>query len=363
MGSIRKRAGRRGVRWQVQVRSCVPPITRTFDKYAKAKAFERRAEKAVADQRSRGVSARLLGHAISRYMDTALGKLADSTRVSSERLLGWWYEHHGTAELDSLTKERLVEIRDALVAERDEHGAPLRGPSTVNRYMTALSAVLTKAADEWAWIPRNPLGGLKRLGEPKGRVRFLEREEIAALLAACDEQRGRPGLRLYAAIALYTALRQGEVLGLRWRDVDLKRRLIVLHNTKNGERRGIPISLPLLAELRAHQRRTDTDLLFPMPSDPTRSSRHTWRRAWAAALEAAGIADFHYHDTRHTAASHLAMAGATNRELQDILGHKSLSMVPRYAHLSPAHVAGVIDRLGDAIAPEPQQREEEPHSG
>jgi integrase len=351
MANIRKRVGPRGTKWQVQIRLAGQrPITSSFDSYDEARDYARREEKASADRRALGESgSRLLGHAIARYVETVLPTKSPNTVVTGAKLLQWWYEQHGTIPLLALTADRLAQIRDALAGELDEERRPLRGPATVNRYLTALSAVLTRAFREWDWIPANPLQRVSRLPEPQGRVRFLTREEVATLLDACGAERRE--LRTLAAIALYTGMRQGEILGLRWGQVDLGRRLIVLHLTKNRERRGVPISDALLEELRDHPRRLDTDLLFPMVADAGRVSRDTWRGPWHRALAAAGITDFRFHDTRHTAASHLAMLGATEREIAELLGHKTLAMVKRYSHLSREHVASVLNRLGDSLAP------------
>ena len=147
-------------------------------------------------------------------------------------------------------------------------------------------------------------------------------------------------------LALATGARRGEILGLRWKDVDFKRNRIVLEHTKNHERRALPLSRHALAVLdtlkRSPVRRIDTDLVFPKDgSDKPADLRYHWRRA----LEQAGITDFRFHDLRHSAASYLAMDGASLAEIAEVLGHKTLAMVKRYSHLSEQHTRGVVERM------------------
>jgi integrase len=142
-------------------------------------------------------------------------------------------------------------------------------------------------------------------------------------------------------------MRSGELLSLTWRDVDLTRGLVALHDTKNGERRAIPITGYALELLREYgQRRGHTDILFP---NDTGTRPRSIRRAWEHAIRRAGIDDFRFHDLRHSAASYLAMNGASLMEIAEILGHKTLSMVKRYAHLSEPHTRNVIERMNRAV--------------
>lgn len=145
-------------------------------------------------------------------------------------------------------------------------------------------------------------------------------------------------------LALSTGARKGEIVNLRWSQVDLPRRVITLTETKNGEIRSLPLAgfaYNLMVEW-SRVRRLDTDLVFPgnaggKPTDI--------RAVWVFALRQAEIADFRFHDLRHSAASYLAMNGASLAEIAEVLGHKTLAMVKRYAHLSQAHTAGVVEKM------------------
>jgi integrase len=179
--------------------------------------------------------------------------------------------------------------------------------------------------------------------EPRGIVRYLSDEERTALLDACQKSGYKP-LYLMVLFALTTGMRRGELLGLRWQDIDLDRRLAVLHNTKNGDRRSVPI-VPEVAELlREHGkvRKLGNDHVFA-----AEGAAEVWLfdKAWYQALTVAKIKDFRFHDLRHTAASYLAMSGATTAEIAAVLGHRTLQMVKRYAHLSDQHVGTVVERM------------------
>jgi integrase len=213
----------------------------------------------------------------------------------------------------------------------------------VNRYLAALGKAMQDAVREWHWLADNPVRRVSKEREPEGRVRYLSDEERERLLAACQASPLKE-LELIVLLALTTGMRRGEILGLRWADVDLKRRMAVLHKTKNRERRAVPL-VPRVAQLleaHAKVRRLDTQLVFPLEGKDRAIDPAHW---FVQACRAAKVAEFRFHDLRHTAASYLAMSGATPPEIAAVLGHKTLAMVKRYAHLSDSHVGGVVERM------------------
>jgi len=181
-------------------------------------------------------------------------------------------------------------------------------------------------------------------------VRFLNDEERKRLLEACKVSRN-PYLYTIVILALSTGMRKGEILGLRWKDVDLSNKKIILHETKNDERRAVPLAGPalqLMTSLGQRRERGSNDSLV-FHRGPQLHQRISIREAWINAVERAGVEDFTFHDLRHSAASYLAMSGASLIEIADILGHKSLEMVKRYAHLSEAHSVAVVERMNKKI--------------
>jgi integrase len=215
-------------------------------------------------------------------------------------------------------------------------------PSTVNRELALLKHMCTKAV-EWGYLSRHPAKSVKLLKEPPGRLRYLEAEEVARLVDACDDPQA-PYLRPVVMVALHTGMRRDEILSLQWEHVDLKRRLISITKTKNHERKTIPINDALLEELLRLPRHVSSPYLFCHPGG-ARILRidHSFHRA----MRDAGIERFRFHDLRHTFGSHLAMRSVPLEIIGALLGHKDPKMTKRYAHLSPASLQAAVTTLHD----------------
>jgi len=186
--------------------------------------------------------------------------------------------------------------------------------------------------------------------EGKGRNRLLSLEEKDRLMKACKESPS-PHLFNIVSLALLTGMRQGEILTLTFENCDFYTKVITLENTKNGERRIIPIT-KAVEEILNSCKTTDIDsgLVFKPSSSTNRSGIVDIYNAFRKALKQAEITDFRFHDLRHAAASYLAMNGATQGELMTILGHKSPSMTRRYAHYSQKHVANLMERMHNNLS-------------
>ena len=150
-------------------------------------------------------------------------------------------------------------------------------------------------------------------------------------------------------LAMSTGIRKTNLMELKWQDVNLKDKYLILHHTKNGERKRIPLSGVALSLLIEHAKikRIDTPLLFPSELNPQQPI--DLRKAFTNAKKRATVVDFKWHDLRHCTASYLAMNGATLAEIAEILGQKTLSMVKRYAHLSDGHVSNVVASMNEKI--------------
>lgn len=154
-------------------------------------------------------------------------------------------------------------------------------------------------------------------------------------------------------------MRLGEILSIRWRDVDFERKRIVLHDTKNGSSRQVPLAGAATEELKkmlAAKKASKVQAIKPIGDELVFHGRGDGslniRCAWDAAVKTAKLGNYRFHDNRHTAASYLAMNGATLLELSQILGHKTLSMVKRYAHLTEQHLHTVVERMNKAFLSE-----------
>ena len=261
--------------------------------------------------------------------------------------------------LADVTTAVLIKCREDLQTETTHQGKT-RGPATTNRYFAALGHAFTVAVNEWEWLESNPVRKMKKQKESDGRVRYLDEDELKRLLAACEAS-PHPMINTIVLVTLSTGMRKTEVMNTFWKDpkkpptgkfgnveawgiVHPDQSKIILHKTKNGERRVIPLSGKALTALREYSRvrRLDTDYVFP--SEDGKQAAEI-RRAWDDVRAAAQLEDFRFHDLRHTAASYLAMNGASLAEIAEILGHKTLQMVKRYAHLSDSHVAGVLEKM------------------
>ncbi len=190
---------------------------------------------------------------------------------------------------------------------------------------------------------------MRRVSKPEeapGRERFLSLEEGDRLLDECRRSRNA-NLYPMVALSLITGMRYGELSGLHWRDVDFEQRFITLGQTKNGDRRVIPLTVDSEAIFRncsTFGRGTD-ELVFQSQGSGRAGKRVSVREAFNRALKRANIQNFRWHDLRHTAASQMAMSGATQGELMAILGHRSPAMTRRYAHYSQSHLRNVLERL------------------
>lgn len=285
---------------------------------------------------------RTLADAIDGFMADYKG----GDRSAGERL-AWWKEHYGTTTLARLTPARIKEGLRQYGASRERPRPGEKTPSggraagTVNRSHASISSVMEWAIEQ-KWVVANPARGIRRQKESAGRIRFLNENERTALLAACDESEWRQ-LGLLVRMALSTGARLGELTALRWADIDMKAGVARLGTSKNDEPRTLPLVDAVKKLLAALPRPIDNGLLFRSPHHADRVA--SFRPAWSAAVQKAGIKDFRFHDLRHSCASYLAMNGATLLEIADVLGHKTLVMVKRYSHLASDHKAKLVTRV------------------
>ncbi len=350
MANIEKRTLHDGsVSYRVKVRlKGRPTQSASFARLTDAKIWAQNTESAIREGRhfkNNKAKKYTLANLIEKYEEEILPRKKNSTE-NQQCYLKWWNDKIGMYILADVTPALITEYRNKLVGEKNQFGKA-KGASTANRYTTALGHVFTVATNEWEWLENNPVRKIKKLPEPRGRVRFLNDKERDAILKACKKT-DNPHLHKIVILALSTGARKNEILQLKWQDVDLKRGMVILHQTKNGERRSLPIRgyARELLEEHAKLRNLKCDYLFPSEQ---KCQPIDIRRAWVNAVKNAGIEDFRFHDLRHSAASYLAMNGASIAEIAEVLGHKTLQMVKRYAHLSETHTAGVVEKMNKQI--------------
>ncbi len=349
MANIEKRKDSSGdISYRVKVRLKGHPVqSATFKRLTDARKWAVHTEASIREGRHFKF-AEAKKHTVGELIDRYIGKVIPTKPKSArgyKQQLRYWKAELGHVLLSDLTAAAIVEKRDMLASGTTNRGK--RTPATVNRYLAALSHACTIAVKEWGWMEDSPMRKVSKLKEPRGRVRFLSNEERAVLLET-SKNTTYPHLHLIVVLALSTGARKGEIMNLRWGDIDKSRTKIILHETKNGERRAIPLTGYARGLILEHEkvRRIDTDMLFP---SKTGKSSFEIKKSWGKALENAGIEDFRFHDLRHSAASYLAMNGASPAEIADVLGHKTLQMVKRYAHLSEAHTSSVVASMNEKI--------------
>lgn len=351
MATIEKRTSSDGkISFRVKVRlKGYPTQSATFERLTDAKRWVQDTESAIREGRHFKTSAAKKHTAkelIERYEKEILPRKPKSI-VDQTVQLSWWKENIGAFLLSDITPSLLNEFRGKLLSEPSKRGGIKRTNATANRYFSVLSHCFTVAVKEWEWMHENPVLKISKLPEPRGRVRYLSDDERERLLKVCKES-SSPFLYIMTVLAISTGARKMELSGLKWEDVDLNRGLIVLHDTKNKERRSLPLVGICKELMQEHyrNRNQNTELVFPaknlrQPIDI--------RTPFETALKKAEIEDFRWHDLRHSCASYLAMNGATLAEIAGVLGHKTLDMVKRYSHISESHTASVVERMSNKI--------------
>jgi integrase len=360
MASIQKRVTADGkVTFRVQVRiKGFPPDRATFERLTDAKRWAQKTETEMRERRyfkTAESKNKTLAELIDRYLDR-VQKQSPKRYSNLKPMLTWWKAELGHAILADLTKAKIVEKLELLSKRKKTRTSDVEkaakveatiSPARVNRYLAALSHCMTVAVNEWEWLENNPIRKISKLKEPRGRTRFLSDDERKAFLKACQNSDYKP-LYLIVVLALSTGARKSEIMNLRWADVDFSKRQIVLHETKNGDRRVLPMAGLALDLVKEHSKVRDlkTDLLFPFGKPP---KPYEIRPPFEKAVKEAGLKDFRFHDLRHSAASYMAMNGASPAEIAEVLGHKTLQMVKRYAHLSEAHTHSVVASMNERI--------------
>lgn len=362
MASIEKRKNDDGTTsYRVKIRlKGYPPESATFSRLTDAREWIQKTEADMKAGRHFGASKRhTLNELIDAYEKSAQHIALKSAKDMRARLT-WWRNQHGEKLLQEITPSLVAQGRDALTTEfvtvrrRGDDGTVSRVPlerkrsgATANRSLAALSSVCTYGMKELGWLEINPVERITKPKESKGRVRFLDDNELPRFLAACRKQKD---LYLAVLLSLTTGGRQSEIMSLRWEQIDLITGRAMLHagTTKNNDARVLPLvgeAFTLLQE-RATVRNLTDDRIFPATSRARKSIFVDLRSPFLDALKEAEITNFHWHDLRHTCASYLMMNGVSPLEISKVLGHRTMAMVSRYAHLAPARVSDI----GNALA-------------
>ncbi|MCX7858187.1 MAG: site-specific integrase [Deltaproteobacteria bacterium] len=229
---------------------------------------------------------------------------------------------------DKTLSEITPDLISSCMHKRREEGA---ASATINRERAMLSKAFNLAVNVWGWIMTNPCQKVPPYPENNKRDRWLTWEEEERLLAA-SEPYLNGALRDIIILALNTGMRQGEIMNLRWDQIDFDKRVIILQETKTGTPRGVPLNNTVFKMLvRRYTERKNSEYVFSTRKG-TKIGTRNMLRGFYKALSKAGISDFRFHDLRHTFATRLVQVGDQLYRIGQILGHSQVETTQRYAH-------------------------------
>jgi integrase len=331
MATFRKR----GTKWQVQIRrDGHPPLSRTFTLKSDAEAWARQTEAALErgelSVASRSLREITLLSLLEKYAEavTPQKKGRSAEKYLLRNIMG-----HRVAELclDRLTPS-------AVAAYRDER-LKLVSPSSVRRELAILQHCIEIAGRDWGIkLPKNPVAEITKPSQNRPRERRIAHDELSRIHGALRYAKN-PLLEKIIYFAIHTGMRRGEILSIRWKDINWDARTAYLADTKNGHSRSVPLTHQALAAIPSKPTTAkDTDRVFPI-------SPNAVRLAWERLKRRANISDFRFHDLRHEAISRFFELGLSVPEVSLISGHRDPRMLARYTHLKAEDLAKKLEKL------------------
>jgi integrase len=341
---------KRGSTWQIDYTDPNGKrVRKSFPKKKEAEAELAKRVSLIAEGRYLDIKKDLnftLSELVKKYLE-------NYTHSIKEHYCQNFKDYFGESTLLSRIKYvHLETYRNHLRRKPTKYGTP-RQDSTVNREMSCLHHLFSKGF-EWEMVERSPFdrGRSLMLKENNERVRFLTEDEISRLMAECPEH-----LRRIVVCAINTGMRRGEILRLRWKQI--RNEFIYLRKTKTKNARQIPVNddlYDLFNSIRSEQNpKSDkvvdltgkplkglpSEYVFVYKGEPVKGIKTSFKTA----RKNAAIEDFKFHDLRHTFASQVLMRGGSLKDVQELLGHKTMTMTLRYAHLTQEHKKRAVNLL------------------
>lgn len=331
------------------------PISKTFQKKSWAKNWASGIESKLKNNQSIP-ELEATNHTFYEVVEKYIFQVASKNKNSVKRKmshLGVFKKHIGNIVLSNLTKQVLVDAIHAIGTEASRSGKP-REPSTVNRYVSTLNHCLNHCCDQWEWIKENPLKKIDKAAESPGRTRYLKPDELELFLSCCLKVSKE--LHLMVLLAVSCGMRKSEILRISKHTFDQEKNWVVHEITKNGEVRKSYVYGSALIELKAFIKKRRLSAKQSILGGDENKNIQKMYRQFVKAKTMAGIKDFNFHDLRHTCASYLAMAGASLKDIAEVLGHKTIKMANRYSHLSETHVKEVVKNLAESVISHPEKQ-------
>lgn len=341
--------------WKALVRKQGWPATiKTFRTKRDAEDWSRRVE----DEMVRGIyierspsEQMTLESAIDRYLREVTPTKKASTQAGEQKKAKTLKAALGKYSLAALTPDVVAGYRDARIADKKKN-------NTVRLELAMLGHLFTTAIKEWRLgLIMNPVAMIRKPTPGEGRNRRLTAKDQKRLLAACDAY-SNPMLGWIVRLGIETAMRKTEIKTLRRDQVDLKRRIVRLSDTKNGSARTVPLTKRAAEVLRTalknparpkstkDQPVVETDLIFfGEPGRKGEREPYAFEKTWNQIKKDFGAKDLRFHDLRHESTSRFVEGGLSDQEVSAITGHKSMQMLKRYTHLRAEDLVAKLDAL------------------
>lgn len=337
----------RNDKWQVQVRRYGhTPQSKSFRSKADAQRWARHIEaeldRTLIPNDPRLLSTITIAEVLARYRDTHTlshrGHVSEAKRIEVFLRQNW-------------CKLPLAKASPALFSRYRDTRLKQVQPGTVIRELGLLRAIFETARRDWGYVSfQNPLAGIRKPKAPDGRERRLKPGELEALTAACRTAAGSWLLHGFQ-LAIETGLRRGELLGIRWRDINFGAAVLHVPFTKTDKARTIPLTdraVEILVDRKAEPC-TDTEYAFPVSAN---AFRLAWERCKRRAARAGciGVQELRFHDLRHEAVSRFFEKGLNTAEVASISGHRDLRMLFRYTHLKAEDIVAKLRKSNGELA-------------
>jgi integrase len=332
MSTIQKISRAKGIVYRVLIRKKgIKAITKTFSTKKEAIQFSQKIEGSIQEQ----IAFTSLDNKLT-FKELAGDYIVKECTIKRPQeqasKLEFWVKHIGIKQVNNISSSDIYNTLDCLPKHLSN--------ATYNRYKAAASVVFNYACRQYN-LSSNPVRLILSKPEDNHRVRYLSTLERKGLLKACKEADWSK-LYLLVLTAITTGARRGELLGLRWNDIDFERQTAYVQTTKNGQPKVLPLTDDVVNEL-TRFRQQDSSLIFNSEIKPDKA--FCFNKQWKKALVLAEVDNFRFHDLRHTTASYLAQSGASLLEIAEVLGHKQISVTRRYSHLCIDHKERLISKV------------------